>query len=229
MAVALDIIKTAMRHIGALATGETPTADEASDGLQALNDVLETWNLEGMMVYSGLVLPFVTVAGQSTYTIGTGGNWNTPRPIRISDAYCTVNGTDFPIEIIGLSEYDGISLKTQQQSIVERLVYVNDYPLAKVILWPVPASVITVSLDSDTILSSIATTATAISLPPGYQRALQYATAVELTAQYGNSIDVTRQAQATKALVKRANRQPQIMSFDPMLTGGGVFIGARGY
>lgn len=229
MATALDIIKTAMRHIGALATSETPTADEATDGLQALNDVLETWNLEGLMVYSGLVELFSTVAGQSTYTIGTGGNWNTPRPVRISDAFCTFNGVDFPIEIIGLGEYDGISVKTQQQQIVERLVYVNDYPLGKVILWPTPASVITISLDTDTILASVPTIATVISLPPGYQRALQYAVGVELAAQYGTAINVVKQAQATMALVKRANRTTQVMSFDPALTGGGVFVGARGY
>ena len=35
-----------MRLAGVLASGETPTADEAADGLKSLNDILENWSLE---------------------------------------------------------------------------------------------------------------------------------------------------------------------------------------
>ena len=50
----------------------------------------------------------------------------------------------------------------------------------------------------------------------------------ELQAEYGGS-DVTAYARATKAILKRANRSSPVSSFDATLTGGGVFIGARGY
>ena len=69
---ATDLIATAFRKLGVLADGETMPASEANAGLQALNDVIETWNIEGLSLVNGLPVAFNTVAGQSTYTIGVG-------------------------------------------------------------------------------------------------------------------------------------------------------------
>ena len=41
MATVRDIIRRSMLLIGAIAVGETPTDEEAQDGLQTLNDMLE--------------------------------------------------------------------------------------------------------------------------------------------------------------------------------------------
>ena len=74
MATPYDIITRAMKDIGALAAGEVPTADEAQDGLDLLNDMLAQWSNENMMVYYKTEIIFPCVQNQIQYTIGPGGN-----------------------------------------------------------------------------------------------------------------------------------------------------------
>lgn len=217
MTTALDIIKRAMRHIGALAEGETPTAQEEADGLDAFNDVLETWNLESLSVYGEAPEAFTTVGGQALYTIGTGGNFNTARPVDVMGAYVTYQGVDFPLTKIPLASYNDIGLKTQGNIIPEAFTYINDFPLGKIYLWPVPSQAMTISINAQRILSSVATGATVVSMPPGYKRALQYAVAVEMSAEYSTGVDVSGMARSTKAPLKRANRVQPLARYDGML------------
>src|ERR1700752_1631654 len=98
---ASDLIKTSLRNINAIATGETPTSDELNDGLVMLNDLLENWSTQNLAVYGQQDVTFNTVGGTASYTIGPTGAWVTARPVRINDyPYCTVNGSDFPIQPI---------------------------------------------------------------------------------------------------------------------------------
>ncbi len=48
MATARSVIKSSLRLISAIAVGETPTAEEATDGLETLNDMLHSWALHGV-------------------------------------------------------------------------------------------------------------------------------------------------------------------------------------
>jgi len=70
----LDIITRAMKDIGALAAGENPTADEAQDGLDMLNDMIAQWSNENMMVFYRTEIVFPCVQNQTQYTIGPSGN-----------------------------------------------------------------------------------------------------------------------------------------------------------
>ena len=45
------IIKAALRAIGAIATGETPTDAEMQDGLEALKFMLRTWSDDNIRLY----------------------------------------------------------------------------------------------------------------------------------------------------------------------------------
>lgn len=227
--IALDLISTAMRHIGVIATGETLAAEDANAGLRALNDVLETWSIEQLAVYGSLNSVYATVAGQAMYTLGSGGNWNDDRPMLINDMFTTVQGVDFPVGEWSYAQYDSVAVKYQQQQIVERYVFINDSPLARVILYPTPSMAVPITVGANRLLTQIASTATVITLPPGYARALQYAVAAELAPQYGSPIDVTAQARSSIAIIKRANRQPVIAGFDSTLLGRGPVVPARGY
>lgn len=218
---AIDLIKTAMRLIGVIAAGETPSAEEATDGLRALNDVLERWSIESLAVYGSLPKVFATVAGQSTYTVGTGGNWNTDRPVSIDNMYTTINGFDYVATEWSLEQYNSVGLKTQRQPYAQRWVFINDAPLAQIILWPTPSAAVPITIDMPRLLTQVATIATTLTLPPGYVSALQYAVAEELAPQYGSPIDISARARATKALIKRANRTSRTMSFDPTLAQSG--------
>ena len=70
----LDIITRAMKDIGALAAGEVPTADEAQDALDMLNDMIDQWSNESMMVFYRTEIVFNTVQNTVQYTLGPGGS-----------------------------------------------------------------------------------------------------------------------------------------------------------
>ena len=225
----LAVVTKAMLHLGAIASGEQLNANEAQDGLDAFNDVLETWTLDKLAIYGSEPVAFTTVPGQRVYTVGVGGNWSTARPVNeILDATCTINGAEFDIGIWTQAEYDRIALKSQSSGFVERLLYINDFPFGKAILWPVPNAAFPLTINSSSVLTNATATGQVISYPPGYARALQYAVALELMAQYGGSVDVSAGARATYAKIKRANRTPAIARFDPTLGGGGFPATAYG-
>ena len=52
MAKPIDIITGALKDIGALAAGESPTSDAAQDALDMLNLLVDQWSNENMMVFN---------------------------------------------------------------------------------------------------------------------------------------------------------------------------------
>jgi len=47
----IDIISRALKDIGALEAGETPTPEAAQDAFDMLNDLIDQWSNEDMMVF----------------------------------------------------------------------------------------------------------------------------------------------------------------------------------
>ena len=73
MAQPIDIISGALKDIGALAAGETPTADATQDAFYMMNDMVDQWSNESMMVSYKTEIIFPITPGQIQYTIGPGG------------------------------------------------------------------------------------------------------------------------------------------------------------
>lgn len=220
------LIARSLREIGALAAGETPTGTEASDGLLKLNELLEAWSLERLMVYAIAEVSHTLTAGDETYTIGSGGNINTARPERIENAVMREIGTnlDIPIRLLTRDEYAFISLK-QTESTWARWLYNDEaYPLSTLTLWPVPST-----SDKQLVLwlwqplTAIATLDTSVNLPPGYSRALRLNLAMEMATEYGRPItgELLGLATAAKETIKakKAEAVLQEMHFDPVLLG----------
>jgi hypothetical protein len=74
MATPFDIVTRALKDIGALAAGEVPTAAEAQDGLDMLNDMIDQWSNESMMVFYRTEIVFNTTQNTVQYTLGPGGS-----------------------------------------------------------------------------------------------------------------------------------------------------------
>jgi len=66
----IEIISRALKDIGALESGETPTPDAAQDAFDMLNDLIDQWSNEDMMVYNTTEIIFPLISGQVQYTIG---------------------------------------------------------------------------------------------------------------------------------------------------------------
>lgn len=226
-----DLIRSSMRLIGVIATGETPTADEANDGLLVLNDLLENWSTENLSVWGSSNQTFVLVPGQSIYTIGPLGNWVTDRPMDILDAYMTFSGVDFPVVCINQEQYNEINLKSMQQPIVERLLYVNEFPLGKVTVWPVPTQANNLTLTMGRILDFPVALTDTLTGPPGFLKALRYCLAVEFAPEFGVEASPTVLAVANDAKgdYKRSNMTEVVAQYDAALTVPQVALYQRGY
>ena len=70
MSKPIDIISRALKDIGALEAGEIPTPEAAQDALDMLNDLIDQWSNEGMMIYNVTEIVFPVISGQTQYTIG---------------------------------------------------------------------------------------------------------------------------------------------------------------
>jgi len=92
MTTPLDIISRALKDIGALEAGETPSADAAQDAFDMLNDLVDQWSNEEMMVYYKNEIVFPIVPGQTQYTIGPTGDINASFTGSIAGNILTVTG-----------------------------------------------------------------------------------------------------------------------------------------
>lgn len=70
MTTTLDIVSRSLKDIGALEAGEVPSADAAQDALDMLNDMLDQWSNEDMIVFNFTEIIFPILQGQTQYTIG---------------------------------------------------------------------------------------------------------------------------------------------------------------
>ena len=92
MTTPYDIVSRALKDIGALEAGETPTADAAQDAFDMLNDLVDQWSNEEMMVYYKNEIVFPIVPGQTQYTIGPTGDINASFTGSIAGNILTVTG-----------------------------------------------------------------------------------------------------------------------------------------
>jgi hypothetical protein len=199
---ALELITRSMRLINAIAAGEEPEPEDANDALQTLNEMVDGWSTQSLAVYATNNDQFTTTPGKATYTYGIGGEIDAQRPVFVNDAYCIRNGVTTYVRTIDITEYNIIPLKGTSQPLVERLMFINLYPLAEVTLWPVPSESVTIGITAGRVMTRVEGLQTKIILPPGYLRALRYNLAVDLWPEYSNKLtDITQIRQiANKSL-----------------------------
>ena len=217
---ALELIKSSLRLINAIAEGETPSASESQDALRALNDMLETWSTQNLTVFASQDQTFTFTPGVATYTIGPAGTFNGVRPIQITTAFTRYQTIDYPLTSIDDERYNLIPLKTQQNPIPCYFNYVATFPLASITFWPVPSQATQITLTSNLQFTALANTAASLSYPPGYSRAIRYCLAVDLAAEFGIPLPqvVMDIAKASKASIERVNKRSPVATFDPALT-----------
>ena len=66
----IDIISRALKDIGALEAGETPTPEAAQDAFEMMNDLIDQWSNENMMVFNVTEIIFPVIPGQIQYSLG---------------------------------------------------------------------------------------------------------------------------------------------------------------
>lgn len=227
MATAQTIIDRALRLIGAIASGESPTAQESTDALTALNNMIESWQTERLFCYGWVDTAETLVPGDNAYTIGssTPDISVSPRPDSLKDVYIRESNIDYPVKIIDVDRWNAIADKTSSSNIPEFAYYNQAYPNGTIYLWPTPSAANVMHVVTWQVIGSLATTATAVSLPPGYERALSHNLAIEIAPEYEKQVsgEVQAIAQESKASIKRSNNRNPITSYTEL----GLMTGRR--
>lgn len=180
---ALEVIKGALLRVGVLDAIETPTAEQTAVCLDALNGLIDTMQTSPL---SGIgPVEYVASVTAGAVTIGPSGQIDVPRPLLIAGAYCRIDGTDYPVEIISKAEWDAIDLKALGATWPEVCWYDDAMPIGTVRFWPVPDGTVEVHLTVTEQLQPFGTAHTSQHLGQGLKRALQLALALEVLPIFG--------------------------------------------
>src|SRR3990167_1901608 len=228
MTTALQMITSGLRKIGEYSTGETLGSDVTSDGLAVMNTMLESWSLERLMCYQITQESLALTASDGTYTIGTGGDFDTDRPTKIVDP-CFIRDSsnlDSPLQIFDAAAYGRIVQKTIDGTYPGYLFYDQGFSssLGTITLYPEPQAALTLFINSWKQLQNFSTLTTDLAMPPGYRRAIEFNFAVEMASEFGRDPppSVVSVAKSAKATLKSLNMPDSMMRLDSGIAGGGI-------
>lgn len=218
MPTALDLITTSAKKLGAIQAGEELTASEANDSLDILVSWLDSESTVKDMIYHIQQESLTWTGGSASLTIGSGGDFNTTRPVKIAEGthFRDTNTIDNPVTILrDRASYDRLPSKTDTTTFPEFLYYEPDFPLGVLYVYPVPTSSITFNLNSWKQLQAFTALTDNLSMPPGYQWMIENNLAVHLESVFNIPCPATvvREAAVSKKRLKRINHVP-ITSFD---------------
>jgi hypothetical protein len=238
---ATEFIKSALRLVGSLRSGQNLSNSELTDSAQVLNDLLDAWSAERVMIFT---VPYMTVdqnnaaftlvPGQQKYTVGNANgteSFKIPRPARIDGISLLYNASqptpvELAMEIVDDVGWQAISNKTTQ-SLLPQVVYVEataDGTDWNLYFWPIPTQANNIALYLWAGLTQFPNLEAQFSFPPGYAEALRYNLAVRLAAEFPCDLQklqlVTKLAGESKARIVGINSVVKEAWCDPAIVGG---------
>lgn len=188
MATADDLIIAAFRksHIG-----NSTTADR-TDALEDLNNLLSSLGPKFLNV--PVSEDFALTIGTAEYTIGSGGDFDTVRPLMIKNVFLR-NSDDYDYRVRPISDGDYVLLA--DKSVEGRpfeYSFIQDYPLAKIIFNREPDEAYTAYFKFIKNFVELNSLNTTVVLPDEYKEFLVYKLAVTIAENRG--IDLAGSAHA---------------------------------
>lgn len=217
---AQEIIRNALILTGTIADEEDPSASQAQDGLNRLNDMLDMWSIDRLTIPSILrsVFPF---GSTQSYTMGPSGDFDqTYSPAKIEEAYCQVTSTspasEVPMQIVEAQVWSEITVKTTQSSIPREVWVQYGYPLATLSFFPIPQAVNNVVLYQWAQLDRSSGLSSDLIFPKGYRMAMIYNLAKYLAPFHGRKLneDLLMLAEESKTVISRYNLPEHLMECD---------------
>ena len=183
-----------------------PACQEYQIALDALNQVIDGFSVDGATVYQ-VVHETFALTGAASYTWGSGGVINTARPEKIRAAAVIQATASMRIAIVSPEKFETIVDADRAGNFADMLVCDYGNPLATISLWPIVTSG-TLDLWSIKPLTAVVHLSDAVSFPPGYLETLKLNLAVMLASEFPTArLDqwVMQKADATKARLAALN------------------------
>jgi len=205
-----DITDAAYRKIGLL----QPVSADDTNALFALNNILSQWGAEGIVTAKVDVATTLT-ASTREYTIGSGGDIDTVRPLAIDQAYIRVDTTDYGLKIVSCKQIGSI-LSKQVEGRPSSVALLSEYPLAKLVFDCPPDTAYAVYFTFHNPVTRLALITTDVDMPEPVYEALIYNLAIRLAEDKSIALprSVYEIAAQSKALCHRlfALNRPAVKS-----------------
>lgn len=249
---ATDFIKSALRLVGALRSGLNLTGDELKDCQTVLNDMLDAFSAERVMIPAVTVQkldqnqnPLMLIPNQQSYTLGNltqTENFLLGRPSRIdrvSVLYSASQSTpvELPLEMLDDQQWQGVANKNTP-SILPQQCFVDEsnavFPDMVLSFYPVPTQANPVIIYLWTVLQMFPDLTSQFLFPPAYAEMLRYQLATRLAAEFPCDLKkfeiVQKLAGDAKARVAGINVRPKEAVCDEALVGsygkmGNIYTG----
>lgn len=238
MATVNSILTRSLRLLQVLEAGETASAEEAQDALEVLNNLIDSWANESLMLFARTEHSIPYVQNQIEYTIGTGGDFNVTRPVSngIMNAFTRTEDSDWKMTEVNNDQYQEIVVKSVESSYPVYYYYRPSFPLGKITVWPAPQGNLTFFINVKSQFTAFANVSAVVALPPGYVRALEYNLAIEIGPEYvkstnaANYAKIEQLAMQSKEYIKNTNDKniPELQS-DAAHLGDNRSYGLYGY
>lgn len=213
-----NLITSAMREMGALASGDVPSTTEYADGLDDLNVMLRSWSADESLLprrsYSFTVSTNGIAIGPSQALATTG------RVLKLLGAVLRSgsgsSAVDYPLDIKQFPDYQRIQNKSATGMPVQ--VFLNPGVLSSGTLYfdRVPDQSYTLLLDTQEQFGSYSAVSDSINLPDEYHAALKWNLAVALSNQYpGLTPFIASEARRSKERVQYLNHGYLLMDTLP--------------
>jgi hypothetical protein len=202
MTTAADIIGDAFLIAGIGDQYNALDAASSAVGLRILNRMMDSWSNESLSVYNINEDTFTMTPGQYVYSTSL----LTQRPREVDYVFVRQNNVDYQCDLISADNYSEIAYKITS-GLPDQCYYNSGYPNGTLTFFPSPSTPYEAHIGYKALLETFANLTTAVSLPPGYERALVYNLALELAPAFGTQApaSVAQSAYEAKWAIKRMN------------------------
>lgn len=187
-----QIIEGALRKLQVLAKGADPDAEDISNGAEALNNLVATYQTDGMQLWKRTELEIALVADQRDYTIGIGQTIDEPFPVKMLQANLVSDSDQTSIDMQILSRFDFNLLPPTAAGSGGQPVNITYQPFVNygvVSVWPTPSTAValdrTLVITYQSPLEYFGATGDTPDFPQQWANALVYGLAVLLADEYG--------------------------------------------
>lgn len=208
---AAKIIKSALRKIKVIDPGEEPSAEEMRDALEGLNDMLDSWNTEKLVVPS--LAETSTSISTRAITIGPGAIVDIYRPSKLDEGQVFLRSGEvtYRLNKMTAEEYAARAGYTTA-GLPGAFYYDAGNPTGTINLDVVPDVAYTLVTYTWKLLAQIPLNQinSTILLEPGYSRAIKFNLALDLADEWDGKVtpNLLQTAVVAKANVKSLNIEP---------------------
>ena len=210
----LDLITLSAKLANVVGQGQTLSNNEQSDCFTMLQMMLAEWQERRFDIFQTQDV-FIPSTGAQSYSMGPGGDFNVPRPVRVEAAWVEQNPTgglpvSYPLTpLFAREDYNRITVK-KLQSFPKFFFYDSSYPIGNIYYIPIPqAGLFNLHATIMAQLQVFATLQDTFNMPPQYQMPIVYNLACRIAPLFGLPVpqDVKDMARGSIDTLKSGNAQ----------------------